>query len=326
MRRQLCAALLISLIPTYAWTATTENKNESTNQNVMQINEANGQKNKVDGDLDKEISNARLRAESGSKSKWSGSAAMNYKGGSVSRPFGTERPNLSGLPDTQVDTSLDATFRARYRQNKNMSLSAGVSLGMKTPLQGDVNENENQVNVGDPLIGQNFTWAGMGLQNSVNFTTAIGTSDESKNVERIGGIGLDYSLVKKFSRLSVGVTTSAWYDAYNSEPGENPLYRQKAGMEKVDKRVDWGYTFTPYAEYALTDKINLRALFAYFRWKHLYGDGDNYRLLRIKEYNSVGVGIAVIRDVYLYPNVQFLPRDAKLEYTNVGVSATMNVF
>lgn len=297
-------------------------------QTTMKAEDAADKRNKVSGDIDQEITNAKLRAESGSKSKVSVSTTANYKGGSVSRPFGSERPDLSGLPDNQVDTSLDATVRGRYRPNKNSSFTAGVSLGMKTPFHGDINSNENQLNVGDPLLGYNRTFAAWGLQNSWNITNSIGTSDESKNVERIGSIGTDYTLLKKIDRLSVGLTAGIWYDWYSSEAGQsdNRALRQRAGMQKVDKRVDWGATMTPTFEFALTDKLTLRALFAYFRWKHMYGDGENWRLLRIKEYNSVGVGIALIRDVYLYPNVQFLPRDAKLANTNVGLSATLNVF
>lgn len=325
MRRQLSiVALVLCFVSHIAGAA----EKATPNQTTLKIEDAANKKNKVDGDLDQEITNAKLRAESGSKSKASVSTTVNYKGGSVSRPFGAERPDLSGLPDNQVDTSLDATVRGRYRPDKNSSFTAGASLGMKTPFHGDINANENQVNVSDPLLGYNRTFAALDLQNSWNIVTSIGTSDESKNVERIGSIGTDYTLLKKIDRLSMGLTASIWYDFYSTEPGQsdNRALKQRAGMQKVDKRVDWGATATPTFEFAMTDKLTLRALFAYFRWKHMYGDGENWRLLRIKEYNSVGVGIALIRDVYLYPNVQFLPRDAKLANTNVGLSATINVF
>jgi hypothetical protein len=319
MRLQLCFALALGLVSGFVHA-------EKTAEIKAQVEDVSDKKNKVEGDLDQEITNAKLRADSGSKSKFSMSATANYRGGSVSRPFAAERPDLSGLPDNQVDTSLDGTLKVRYRPDKNSSLSLGVSMGMKTPFQGDVNDNETQLNIGDPLVGYNRTFAAIGLQNSWNVYGSIGTSDESKNVDRDASFATDYTLMKKFDRFSVGTTASIWYDVLSTEPGENPRWRQKAGMEKVDKRVAWGGTFSPTFEYQVSEKFTFRALFAYFRWKHLYGDGENWRMLRIKEYNSVGMGIAVIRDVYLYPNVQFLPRDAKLANTNVGLSATINVF
>lgn len=318
MRVQLSLALVLSLFSTFAEGGVTENK--------MQIQEATENKNKIPGDIDQEITNAKLRADSGSKSKFSMSTTANYRGGSVSRPFGSERPDLSGLPDNQVDTSLDGSLKVRFRPDKNSSVSLGVSMGMKTPFQGDVNENENQLNIGDPMLSYNRTFAALGMQNSWNLYASVGTSDESKRVDRDASLASDYTLMAKFDRLSVGTTASVWWDVLSTEPGENSRWRQRAGMQKVDRRTQWGATFSPTLEYQISEKFVFRALFAYFRWKHLYGDGENWRLLRIKEYNSVGVGIAVIRDVYLYPNVQFLPRDAKLANTNVGLSATINVF
>lgn len=326
MRVQLCLALAFSLFSTFAEGAEAPATAEKTGETKMQIEDAANKKNKVAGDIDQEITNAKLRADSGSKSKFSMSTTANYRGGSVSRPFGAERPDLSGLPDNQVDTSLDGSMKVRFRPNKNSSLSLGVALGVKTPFQGDINESQNQLNWGDPTLGYNRTFAAIGMQNSWNVYASGGTSKESKGVDRDASFATDYTLMKKFERLSVGTTASVWWDVLSTEPGENSRWRQRAGMEKVDKRVMWGTTFSPTLEYQISEKFTFRALFAYFRWKHLYGDGENWRLLRIKEYNSVGLGISVIRDVYLYPNVQFLPRDAKMANTNVGLSATLNVF
>jgi len=325
VRIQLCLALAVSLFSTFAEGAS-ESQNEKTSESKIVVDEVTSKRNKVAGDIDQEITNAKLRADSGSKSKFSVSTTANYRGGSVSRPFGMDRPDLSGLPDNQVDTSLDGSVRMRYRPDKNTNYSVGITLGVKTPFHGDMNENENQLNVGDPMIGRNRTFAAWGLQNSWNLLASVGTSDEAKNIDRVGSVATDYTLMKKFDRLSLGATASVWYDILSSEPGEHPRWRQRAGMQKVDRRTQWGGTFSPTVEYQISDKLTFRALFAYFRWKHLYGDNENWRMLRIKEYNSVGVGVALIRDVYLYPNVQFLPRDAKMDNTNVGLSATLNVF
>ena len=85
-------------------------------------------------------------------------------------------------------------------------------------------------------------------------------------------------------------------------------------------------TALPTLEYYFNDTLSFRTLFGYFRWRHLYGDENNLRMLRLKEYQSVGIGIVVSRDIYLYPNVQFLPREVRSDYTNFGVSAAVNVF
>lgn len=292
----------------------------------VKIEEVSGQKNKVAGDLDKEISNPKLRADSGSKSKYSMSTGLNYRGGSVQRPFGNERPNLLGTPEQQVDTSLDANIRARYRTTKNESYTFGASLGFKTPFHGDVNANENQLNVGDPVIGYNRTWAGLGLQNSWNINAAAGATDESKNVDLVASLATDYTLMKKFDKFQLGIQGVFFHQFYDSGAGDNKLTRKKAGSEKHDSRIEYQLAFNPTVEYYVNDRFSVRALFSYFRWTNLYGDDQNWRLLRNKEYNSLGVGIVATRNVYLYPNVQFLPRDIRSDYTNFAMSASMNLF
>ncbi|HMN68849.1 MAG TPA: hypothetical protein PKC28_09960 [Bdellovibrionales bacterium] len=300
---------------------------EKAGESKVTIEGVVDKKNKVDGDIDTEITNAKIRADSGSKSKWSMSTAMNYKGGEISRPFGIQRPNLSGLPETQTDTSLDASFRARYRPTKGESLSAGVSFGAKTPFHGDTNANENQVNVGDPFLGYNRTFAAIGLQNTWNILSSFGTSDESKNVDQIASVATDYTLMKAFaSGLHIGVTASTWYNFFDTGAGDNKAMAIKGAGDKHDKRTEWMATVHPTAEFYINDTYSIRALFAWFRWKHQYGDAQNFRMLRVKEYQSLGVGVVVTRDIYLYPNVQFLPRDIRSDYTNVGFSATLNVF
>lgn len=282
--------------------------------------------NKVEGDLDQEITNPKLRAESGSKSRFSGSVSMIFKGGALSRPFGADRPNLAGLPENQVDTSLDAGLKMRYRSNKHNSFTMGVGLGIRTPLQGDVNSRTNQVNIGDPILGYNLTWAGWGVQNSANLYGSYGTSKESVRMDQFASLAADYNAVKSFGRLQVGLTSSVYQNFYENKPGENPETRNAEGSARLDSRTSLAIAVNPNAEYMLTDRIALRTSMGLFRWQHLYGDPNNWSLIRTKQYMSLGVGWAVTRDVYLYPNVQFLARDIRSDYTNVGLNATLNVF
>ncbi len=284
--------------------------------------------NKVAGDLDREITNPKLRAESGSKSKFSGSASLTYRGGGLSRPFGSARPDLSGLPENQRETGVDGGLKVRYRTNKNSSAILGVGLGVRTPLQGDLNATTNQVNVGDPLLGYNLTWAGLGLQNSANVFATFGTSKESSKLDQFGSGAIEYSVIKAFpqSRLHIGLSTYIYQNIFENRPGENPLTALPPGRNEVDVRTQTGLSLSPTIEYYLSDRVALRTLFSYFRWRHLYGHRDPWALSKIKEFQSVGVGWAVTRDVYLYPNVQFLPREIRADFTNVGLSATLNVF
>jgi hypothetical protein len=298
------------------------------NSTSLQLEDATSKQNRIDGDIDQEITNPKLRTDSGSKSKFSGSASMNYKGGALSKPFGAERPDLSGLPENQTDSSLDGGLKLRFRQDKNHSFTLGVALGVRTPLQGDVNTSTNQMNVGDPLLGYNYTWAGAwGLQNSANLYASYGTSKESVRIDQFGSIAADYTVMKKIvKRLQAGVTAYSYRNFYETKPGENKFTAVQGDPNHLDRRTDYMLSLSPTIEYYLSDKVALRTMMGFFRWRHLYGDRDEWSLMRIKEYQSIGVGWTVTRDVYLYPNVQFLPRNVRSEYTNVGLTTSINVF
>lgn len=296
-------------------------------KSTINVEDVSGKRNKVDGDIDNEITNPKLRTESGSKSRFSGSAAMTYRGGAVSRPFGTERPNLSVLPENQTDTSLDGTLKMRYRPSPNNSFTLGVGLGLRTPFQGDTNSNTNQLNVGDPILGYNYTWAGLGLQNSANIYASYGTSKESVRMDQVASFALDHSVMKPIvGRFQLGLTSYVYQSLYDNKPGENPPTAIPNHSSRVDMRTSLGISISPIAEYYITDTFGIRAMFSFFRWRHLYGDRDNWALQSVQEFISLGVAWTVMRDIYLYPNVQFLPDDIRSEFTNFGVTASINVF
>jgi hypothetical protein len=58
---------------------------------------------------------------------------------------------------------------------------------------------------------------------------------------------------------------------------------------------------------------------------HSRYEGDFFTWIPNKVYQSAGLGISVTRDIYLYPNVQFIPEDVRSDRTNVGVSANINL-
>jgi hypothetical protein len=49
-------------------------------------------------------------------------------------------------------------------------------------------------------------------------------------------------------------------------------------------------------------------------------------LLQKYVYQSIGVGIAVTRDIYVYPNVQLVPDHIASNFTNFAVATTINMF
>lgn len=296
-------------------------------QSTIKIEDATDKKNKVDGDVDQEVTNQRMRAESGSKSKFSLSTSIGYRGGAISRPFGAERPNLAGTPGIETVSAAQIGLDARYRWTKNQSVTLGTMFGMITPFQGDVDQSSknNQINVYDPALGYKLVGKLGPLQTSGGITYYRGTSNQSKATDMTQAVGLSVSVLKAWeNRLTTGVAFSAGYNDYSSRPGENRANR-RASYGK-DARDDWSLGIFPFAEYQITDTFSARTVFGYFNWKHMYGDTERFRLLQTYVYQSLGVGISITRDIYLYPNIQFVPDNIRGDFTNVALSANINVF
>ncbi|MNT01942.1 hypothetical protein D3C72_1364290 [compost metagenome] len=90
---------------------------------------------------------------------------------------------------------------------------------------------------------------------------------------------------------------------------------------------DFGYGLYPFAEYSFNDTYSFRTVFGYFQMVHYKEtETDKARVEAQTPYQSMGVGISVSRDIYLYPNIQFTPLDIRDDRTNVALSANLNLF
>lgn len=325
MTKILLSALILSL---FSGAAIGQEDTQAEGETKLRIEDAADKKNKVDGDIDQEITNARMRAESGSKSKFSLSSFIAYTGGPLDKPLSENRPNLAGTPETQTITSADIGLDGRYRWTKNDSLTLGISAGLYTPFQGDVDGSENQLNIFDPVVGYSRVGKVGVFQTTFSVSADAGTSQESRNVDKLSNVGASYNALYTFQNgLTLGSSVAVSRYFYDSDPGAvNKAETARPGFYGGDTRTEWTAAIYPYAEYAFNDMLSARTVFGYFNWKHLYGDDDRYRLLQTFVYQSVGVGISVTRDIYLYPNIQFVPDNIRDDFTNVALSATINMF
>jgi hypothetical protein len=316
--------LVLALALPFGAYAAEEQKSEAGKSSVK-IEDAANKKNKVDGNIDEEITNAKLRAESGSKSKFSLSSSMAYTGGSISRPFGKDRPNIVGTVGEQTRTSGDLGLDARYRWSKASSVTVGTSFGIMTPLHGDTDKNESQLNMFDPNVAYNIVGKFGEIQTNAAVAYYHGTSQESDLIDRDGRLYATITPLRVFQNgLTLGLAADATYYMYGSKPGQNA--EGASSSYGGDARTSWDVALYPFMEYAINDKFSARTVFGYFNWRHVYGDDNKYRLLQKYVYQSIGIGYSVSRDVYLYPNVQFAPDNVRSDFTNVAISATVNMF
>jgi hypothetical protein len=283
---------------------------------VDEVSPKNAEVKAQDGsDADDVITNRRLRAETGSKNKYSFSASLAYDGGTVKNPFAEVRPNITSSAGQQIDPSLGGSVSMRYRVSPTSNISASTGVGVDKPFHADKTKSFGQRSyVIDPSVDFTTIYKTGAVQNVTTVAATLYTTAHHRKNGYRTAFDLSQTFVYDFggSKFSVGTSLSATYNVFDkSDAALRP--------EQVDIRVG-AY---PFVEYVINDTLNFRTLVG-FMFDHgrgaAFGDWTPNTI-----YQSAGLGISVTRDIYLYPNVQFTPEDARLDNTNVGLSAIINL-
>ncbi|RLA61288.1 MAG: hypothetical protein DRQ89_11590 [Epsilonproteobacteria bacterium] len=268
-------------------------------------------------DIDKEVTNARLRATSGSKSKWSMTFGFNYRGGMITDPFGLRRPDIYGNPENEKLTSFGGSISGRYRLNKKNSFTLGFGFSYLAPFRSDQDPERDQFNIDNPGVGYaRIEKIGI-FQISSGVDYIRGTSVAFKEQNLTGFLSFGITALTNFneSRFTLGLAFSFTDYFYSDDSSQ------------VDFRTSYDLGFYPFFEFEFTKVWYFRTVLGFLNYEHVRSDDSSspFSMQTTPHYVSVGIGIAITRDIYLYPNVQFLPKDLSTDNTNFALSATINV-
>lgn len=278
---------------------------------------------------DQVITNRRLRADSGSLSKWSLNTKWSYNAGSVEKPVDPVRPNITGAADAVTLQRLTGDVGLRYRINTLNSVSLRAGVSMLTPFHTSIDTNDQGVqrqfddnggdlNINDPQLAYTTLFKLAGIQNVTSFYATAITQDFLSDLgyEYSGEIAhqLIYDMGK--SGFSVGALVRGQKYFFSTE--------DLNGSNIKSAQADYNFGLYPMAEYVINDTFNLRTISGVWVYEHNKTD-EAYTYRKRKIYQSVGLGISVSRDVFLYPNIQFLPEKVRADRTNVGFSANINI-
>lgn len=338
----LTAGLVASPVFGWAQSATTSSSTNTSTVKVEEVQKAD-QKEK---DIDNEITDARMRATLGSKSKWSFKSALGYSGGSISDPLGEIRPNYRAGANREALPALSGTVGINYRLTERDGLSLSTGVTIVDPLHGDIvkpatdkrgggNTGVSRYTVSTPSLGWSRGYKAMGTQMISSVSVSKYTSTDSANVDAWGDISLSQTVLANFgaSNWSGGVSLTGAYSIYGdgqisdvviNKRGTTLRQAHEAGDYKRDDLLIGLY---PFAQYAFNDTFSFRTVFGYFEFLHYRDEyGNSQDFFQREPYQSVGVGISVTRDIYLYPNIQFTPKDIRADRTNVALSTNINLF
>lgn len=262
-------------------------------------------------DIDDEITNARMRASTGAKSKFSFRSALSYSGGSVEKPFDRIRPNYRSSRNTLVDTRLGGSIAMKYRATERDNLNLGTGISIRTPFHNKLSETGERTSVNDPYISYERLYKVGPFQMVTDAGISYTTDKES--IEQLNDRG-GWSL----GQTAIYSTDMGW-DIGAAVSVGGTIY----GDGDADDRAAYGLGVYPFAEYAFSEKVQFRTVFGYFNYS---ASRANPGQLDYEDpYQSVGIGFVITRDIYLYPNIQFLPNNIRADRTNVALSTNINL-
>ena len=262
-------------------------------------------------DIDSIITNPKLRAESGSKSKWSLSADLVYSGSSLRTPFGQERPNPSGLQAAQRVKML-GELSARYRWSPEASVQFGTGAQIIAPFNGGDRSWEFKT----PFVGYNRFFKKYGSQMRASFVGRLATQENERKIGQQGSLSSLYRFVVPFPSVNLNIGSSSTIEYVVFDPYED------VAKGTYDWRAHW---LVPFVEYSCTDWLQVRsalALAGHTRPRNR----ESWSLHPTPIFQSLGLGWVVRRDIYIYTYLAFDPENIRDDAISVSASANISLF
>lgn len=265
------------------------------------------------GDIDDEITNARLRAVTGAKSNFSFWSQFAYAGAAITSPFSTLRPQLNSQNNADP-TNLTGQVSGKYRLTEHDSIIAGIGL-QYTPAYNDPTQGPQgtATNMSTPYVDYNRAFRVGGVQNVLDVTLSKYTlgSDLANNLNYNWAVQHQFMVeLGKSKKLSIGMANFVTQDVYTSD-----------GQTPGSKYLQVG--FEPVLEYAITEKTSFRTVYRMAIFNEMFGTNGNWTEAAQSE--SVGIGYAIRRDIYIYPNMQWGWTNINANATTVGFSTNINL-
>ena len=307
--KSLVAAIALVLgSAAFAETTTVTTTTETTSK-VNVGNNAPERKN-----IDEEITNAKLRATTGSKKLWSFGSSFSYAGGAITNPGSTERPQLNDGLVALDPTKLSGQLSIKYRMTDHDNLNIGFGVDYTPEYTNNKTtgtKTSAKANASTPYVSYGRVFKAGEVQNVFDAGISKYTADEDVNDSK-----LNYAV-----SLSHTVMTSL--GTSKAEVGFNTFFNQDIFSEQTGNNVIYSFGLFPIFEYAITDAVSFRTVSRWLLWNVANNARDEAKLAG--QTQSMGVGFAVTRDIYLYPNMQWRWSALTADKTTVGLSANINL-
>lgn len=271
-------------------------------------------------DVDLLITNSRMRAETGSKSKYSIASSLSYSSGSLRTPFSNDRPNLSAATGTTDLTSFGGAVSGKFALTAQTSVFAGVGLRWLAPFNGPSTPdgyNGSKFDVDNPYLTYQFLYRWAQVQSALTLNETFYSNVNLTRAGYVTGWTLAQNNVMDLgaSGFTLGINLYVNAGLFNNNTPE-----AKANQS------DYAFGVVPALEYRLSSRLNLRSDSNPISFQHVRAQSraSTYQQQRLTQ--SLALGWAVTRDIYFYPGFQWIVEDIRLDRTITWLSANINVF
>lgn len=249
------------------------------------------------------VTDVRLRAEAGSRSKYSLKFSLSYYGPPVGDLSNERQPNPDGSIGN-YQTSLGGSLSARYRFDSQRALSLGTGLSAITPFHG-----VKRFDVRTPYVSYDRTFRYEAWQFRYSPGLSWTTIPEYRDVGQVAGVSFDASVLRDLNhRLSLSLDSSLSSFVYERE------YEARDGRAG---RYHLG--FYPGAKLTLTDRLRLSTSVAVSFWNPR-ALTDASILWNRTVSQRLGAEFALRKDIFMAPYLNFFPENPDVRSTTVNVS------
>lgn len=264
---------------------------------------------------DKDITDAKLRADSGSLSRYSLKFNLSYYGPTLNDFSVQDQPNPDGSIGT-YETAIAGSFSGRYRIDPSHSISVGTGIKAIHPF-GDM----DRFDLSNPFMSYDIMnrFGNLQMRNSPGIS-AITIPNYTK-VGEYGSASYDMSMIYNLgvSRWAVGTDFNIGYYLYSRDyrPGS-----VKAGGDGAASA--YSVSLSPMVKYNFTDKFSMNTSLG-FSWLNPRSRDNLSVLLNRTITERLGMGYAFTRDIYFAPYLNFYPNRLAMDTTTINVSTIFSI-
>lgn len=260
------------------------------------------------------LTDAKLKAEAGSLSRFSAKASLSYFGPTLGDLSASEQPNPDGSVGN-YSQAIKGSLSVRYRLTPDSTISAGTGVAFNKPFHG-----WERTDINNPFVSYDFSnrFGPLQMRNSPGLT--VSTVPNYTQIGQIGGLSWDNSLV-----YALGGGWAASFDSGFNLWIFTRAYRPGSPKKGGDGNASqYTISWYPGLKYNFSDKLNVNTS-AGFSLQNPRSAFDDTVLWNKTVSLRLGLGYAFTRDVYFAPYVQSYVTKLALDTTSINVSGVFSV-